>query len=455
MGRATSKPLLLSEADGDASVFNDQFVIDHKLGEGKFCVVNLIRERSSSPSDQPPVLYAAKVLRKDVVYKGNTIHTPRKPDLLKRECNILRALQGQHFTLVLRALFESKSTVFIVTEYCAGGMMMDYLAACYGATGLSTLDVSRISFQLLDAVRHCADCGVIHRDIKPENIMFTHSQRGAELRLIDFGCGALDTGSVDKANFISQSDGTILQRHATYVGTPFYTSPEVFQRSYSNGTDVWSAAVTLYVLVAGYPSDKLQKAFDMLHKNNMPLGGRQDMLKTLPHMPPNLPDSFFDVLDMCLVYNHKHRKSAKDICLAEFLQLHRKVSSPPQEITQSLGQVAADSTLNNVFIEQCTQTFAAYLQYGIFERSVIGLLATTLDQEKLMSLIQALDMLLQDHLTDEKLQQRSPSDHKLHANKRRLQIVRINELFAILKALELEYWYVYHHAPPQKNYRFG
>ena len=79
----------------------------------------------------------------------------------------------------------------------------------------------------------------------------------------------------------------------------------------------------------------------------------------------------------------------------------------------------------------------------------------TMDQEKLMSLIQALDMLLQDHLTDEKLQQRSPSDHKLHANKRRLQIVRINELFAILKALELEYWYVYHHAPPQKNYRFG
>ena len=341
MGRAASKPLLLSEADGDASVFKDQFVIDHKLGEGEFGVVNLIREKSPQ-NNQPPVLYAVKVLQKGVVFKDNTIYTPLKPELLKRECSILRALQGQHFTLVLRALFESKSTVFIVTEYCAGGMMMDYLAACYGATGLSTLDISRISFQLLDAVRHCADCGVIHRDIKPENIMFTHSPRGAELRLIDFGCGALDTGSVDKANFISQSDGTILQRHATYVGTPFYTSPEVFQRSYSNGTDVWSAGVTLYVLVAGYPSDKLQKAFDMLHKNNMPLGGRHDMLKTLPHMPPNLPDSFFDVLDMCLVYNHKHRKSAKDICLAEFLQFHINVSSSPLETELPSDEVVAN-----------------------------------------------------------------------------------------------------------------
>ena len=32
--------------------------------------------------------------------------------------------------------------------------------------GLRTEDVSRISFELLDAVNHCAKHGIIHRDIK-------------------------------------------------------------------------------------------------------------------------------------------------------------------------------------------------------------------------------------------------------------------------------------------------
>jgi serine/threonine protein kinase len=171
MGRAASKPLLLSEANGDAKLFKDQFVIDHKLGEGEFGVVNLIREKT--PSDESSnVVLACKVLQKGVVFRDNTLFTPLKPEILQRECNILRVLQGQHYTLILRALFESKSVVYIVTEYCAGGMMMDYLAACYGSTGLSTSDMSRISFQLLDAVAHCAACGVTHRDIKVGGTMF-------------------------------------------------------------------------------------------------------------------------------------------------------------------------------------------------------------------------------------------------------------------------------------------
>lgn len=104
---------------------------------------------------------------------------------------------------------------------------------------------------------------------KPENIMLTHNGKDAELRLIDFGCAS----NVD-------ADA----EHVTFAGTPFYNSPEMFQKKYTSRADVFSSGVVLYVLIAGYPADRLQAAFNLLHKS------RRD-LKTLPGMPEGMPDT--------------------------------------------------------------------------------------------------------------------------------------------------------------------
>ena len=85
-----------------------------------------------------------------------------------------------------------------------------------------------------------------------ENIMFCTTKKDSELRLIDFGSGTLD-GSEGSSE--SPQDGTDdVERHHTFAGSAFYISPEMFQRTYTSKTDVWSAAATLYVLVAGYVS---------------------------------------------------------------------------------------------------------------------------------------------------------------------------------------------------------
>ena len=75
---------------------------------------------------------------------------------------------------------------------------------------LRTEDVSRIAYQMLDAVDHCSKNKIIHRDIKPENAMFVTEEPGSELRLIDFGSG---------------TNRVVEGLHTTFAGTPFYNSP--------------------------------------------------------------------------------------------------------------------------------------------------------------------------------------------------------------------------------------
>jgi len=108
--------------------------------------------------------------------------------VLQAECNILKTIGGgKQYCLELIGLYETPKVIYIVTELCSGGEMTQYVSQ---RDELRTEDVSRIAYQLLSAVNHCASNGVIHRDIKAENVMFCSSDSQAELRLIDLGCGA-------------------------------------------------------------------------------------------------------------------------------------------------------------------------------------------------------------------------------------------------------------------------
>ena len=68
---------------------------------------------------------------------------------------------------------------------------------------------------------------ILHRDIKAENV-FLHDDK---IKLGDFG--------------ISRSVEKSLAK--TFIGTPYYISPEIVQNQpYSYKSDVWSAGVLLY-----------------------------------------------------------------------------------------------------------------------------------------------------------------------------------------------------------------
>ena len=84
--------------------------------------------------------------------------------------------------------------------------------------------------QILLAVRHIHEKKILHRDLKSGNIFLTST---GQVKLGDFGIAKSLCSTLDKAK--------------TFIGTPYYFSPEVIMsKPYSFKSDIWSLGVLLY-----------------------------------------------------------------------------------------------------------------------------------------------------------------------------------------------------------------
>ncbi|KAL7576067.1 hypothetical protein ACA910_000851 [Epithemia clementina (nom. ined.)] len=421
---------LIDQADGDAKTYHQRFVEKRLIGEGQFGKVKLVHgindDKNNLSSTTPHQSFACKILPKGPAFKHNTFYAPIKPTVLKGEIMILRKLEGQHFCLHLEAVYENPRFVFIVTELCKGGEMIQY--AANRKDDLSIEDVSRIAFQLFDAINHCAIMGVIHRDIKPENCMFVDTTPTAELRLIDFGSGTLDI-SPDK------------ERHTTFAGSPFYISPEMFQKTYTYKTDVWSAGVTLYVLVAGFPGDQLQEAFDILQKS------RNRQLRRLPNLPEEMPSAFFGMLDQALTYRQNSRPSAGDILKSDFVQFHLVHGLSNDEDVTAASRLALQGSnrankrgTESLSLRGSSNRHSISLDRNAFERALTKLLLERLSQAELQKLVDLLKKRVEQqkpeigelNLVAGEESQLTEVDVENSNSVQRLPVVRVHELKSIV-----------------------
>lgn len=84
--------------------------------------------------------------------------------------------------------------------------------------------------QICLAIKHIHDKKILHRDLKSGNIFLTKENR---IKLGDFGIAKCLSNTHDKAK--------------TFVGTPYYLSPEIVQeKPYSFKSDIWSLGILLY-----------------------------------------------------------------------------------------------------------------------------------------------------------------------------------------------------------------
>lgn len=145
----------------------------------------------------------------------------------------------QHTNIVtIYDLIEDAESYFIVMEYVPGPTLETLLKDGV-AKGWEVDHTLALFRQILEGLDYAHSKGVIHRDVKSSNVLVAD---GDQVKLTDFGI-ALLIG--DKRLTASQST----------IGTPTYMSPEQIlrPRSVDHRSDVYSAAIVLYEMLAGQP----------------------------------------------------------------------------------------------------------------------------------------------------------------------------------------------------------
>ncbi|XP_076974283.1 calcium/calmodulin-dependent protein kinase type II subunit beta isoform X8 [Tamandua tetradactyla] len=203
--------------------FTDEYQLYEDIGKGAFSVVRRCVKLCTGHE------YAAKIINTKKL-------SARDHQKLEREARICRLLKHSNIVRLHDSISE-ESFHYLVFDLVTGGELFEDIVA---REYYSEADASHCIQQILEAVLHCHQMGVVHRDLKPENLLLASKCKGAAVKLADFGL-AIEVQGDQQAWF-------------GFAGTPGYLSPEVLRKeAYGKPVDIWACGVILYILLVGYP----------------------------------------------------------------------------------------------------------------------------------------------------------------------------------------------------------
>ncbi len=217
-------------------IFDEKYRINRVVGVGGMAVVYEATELSTGK------LVAVKMLKESI--SDNT-------QALRRFINESRAVSMLNHPNVVKILDFSFKTKykFLVMEYIQGITLRDYMNK---KLKLSWQTATAFIAQILQALDHAHQNGVIHRDIKPQNIMV---MEGGIIKVADFGIA-----KIPNAETVTMVD------HA--VGTIYYISPEQAKgKKIDARSDLYSLGVMFYEMVTGELPFMAENSYSIMHKH--------------------------------------------------------------------------------------------------------------------------------------------------------------------------------------------
>ena len=169
---------------------------------------------------------AVKILKEE--YLANDEFLRR----FKNESKAIALLSHPNIVKVFDVSFTEKMSA-IVMEYIEGITLKEYISM-KGA--ISWKEAVHFVVQILRALQHAHDNGIVHRDVKPQNIMVMSD---GTIKMMDFGI----------ARFARSNSKTITDKA---IGSVHYISPEqACGKNTDEKADIYSVGVMLFEMLTG------------------------------------------------------------------------------------------------------------------------------------------------------------------------------------------------------------
>ncbi|MBR0303511.1 MAG: protein kinase, partial [Clostridia bacterium] len=202
------------------AVLDGRYKIEKIIGMGGMAVVFKAQDTRSGRQ------VALKLLREDIAQEEESV---------KRFINESKAVAMlSHPNIVkIYSVSVKEDLKYIVMEYIEGISLKTYM---HKKKVLSVDETLNCASQILAALDHAHEKGIVHRDIKPQNIMLT---KNGQVKVTDFGIAKLPN-----AETVTMTDKAI--------GTVYYISPEQASgKTIDSRSDLYSLGVTMYEMSTG------------------------------------------------------------------------------------------------------------------------------------------------------------------------------------------------------------
>ena len=179
---------------------------------------------------------------------------------------------------------------YIVMEFIDGITLKDFIDSEHV---LNWKDAVHFVIQILRALQHAHNRGIVHRDIKPQNIMLLTD---GTIKVMDFGI----------AKFAREESRTATDQA---IGSVHYISPEQARGDVTDAkSDIYSVGVMFYEMLTG------KKPFDTNNPVSIAVMHMQNVPERPRNINPNIPSGLEEIIMHAMEKDaNKRYQSATDM----------------------------------------------------------------------------------------------------------------------------------------------